>query len=929
MILRPTGNKGELGLSDRGYEYVFSVVMAVYNSEPFLREALDSIVNQNKSSLYRYENGNITEQLIPPDRVCQVIMVDDGSTDGSGKICDEYAEKYEGFTVIHKKNGGVSSARNEGMRHVRGKYMNFLDSDDKLSPGVFTNIYNFFERHYDETDIVTVPLVFFDAVSGPHWQNYKFTSYARIANLYCEYDCPLMFVNASFFKSEYKDRVSFNKNLVCGEDIRFICEIISEKMTLGLMPYCHYKYRRRSVGEESIIQSVKKKRGWYFDYFKHLIFWAVSFSKRKWGYIPAYFQNLLICDLKWRFRDSYEDTARAILTECEYKRYKKLLFGSLRHFDDAYIIRQREIWAEHKCMMLIKKHGKLPRICPTGDDARLMFDNTPFVLLSSCYTKYSFIELGSGRLTVEGVTTVLGILPDERVECVIELSEGDRTVLYECENIPRDTNKYRLDEVMQRGISFRAEIPLSEVKDRARLLLSVRIGDARIVKKDIRYGIFCKVSNEFKNSYFYKDGFAVTCDGYYIDVIKCRGSQRAALEAKYRRELRRSDRLGAKKAAFARFAVMLYKRIFRKPLWIITDRVSRAGDNGEALFRYLKRKRPRGIRFFFAVERGTPDYKRLKPLGSVVDRMSYRYKLLHLAADVIISSHADDGVHNPFFNYFAPYRDMLNSKKLVFLQHGVTKDDMSGWLNRYNKNFSGFVCAAEREAESVLTGDYFYDEKSVWLTGFARFDRLYEGERRYITVMPTWRMYLSRWDSGSVGKWNITDKFMDSEYFRFYNKLLNDERIIMACKRAGYTLAFMPHPNVMPYISLFTRRKDVVFFDVDTEYRDVYAESALVVTDYSSAAFDFAYLYRPVIYTQFDSDEFFSGSHVYTKGYFDYLSDGFGDVTYSYEKAVVKIIECIDNGCTLEDKYRERINNFFAFHDKCSSERIYKKILEL
>ncbi len=928
-ILYPIGNKGELGLSDREYEYVFSLVIAVYNSEPFLRKTLDSVIKQNKSSIYKYENGKRTEQLIPQGRVCQVILVDDGSTDGSGKICDEYAEKYEGFTVIHKKNGGVASARNEGMRYVRGKYMNFLDSDDKFSPGVFTNIYNFFERHYDETDIVTMPLVFFDAVSGPHWQNYKFSSYARVANLYNEYDCPLMFVNASFFKSEYKDKVTFNKKLVCGEDIRFISEIISNKMTLGLVPYCHYKYRRRSVGEESIIQSVKKKRGWYFDYFKHLIFWAVKFSKRKWGYVPSYFQNLLVCDLKWRFRDDYEDTARAVLGECGYKRYKKLLYSSLAAFDDEYIIGQREIFPEHKCMMLIKKHRELPTLAAYNGDARLMFNNTPFVWLSSCYTKYSFIELSSGRLIIEGMTTVLGVSPDEHIGCVIELSEGDRTVFYECESVLRDTNKYRLDEVLQRGISFKAEIPLSEINESAKLLLSLRIGNVRVVKKDIRYGIFCRVSNEFKNSYFYKDGFAISCDRYYINVTRSSGAQRVALEAKYRRELRRSDKLGAKKAAFARFAVSFYKRIFRRPLWIISDRVNRAGDNGEALFRYLMRIKPRGVRFFFAIEKGTPDYERLKPLGNVVDRLSYRYKLLHLASDVIISSHADDGVHNPFLNYFAPYRDILNDKRLVFLQHGVTKDNQSAWLNRYSKNFSGFVTAAEREAESIVNGDYFYDEGSVWLTGFPRFDRLYGGERKYITVMPTWRMYLSHWDRGSVGKWNISERFVESEYFNFYNKLLNDERILSACKRAGYTLAFMPHPNVMPHINVFTKRKDVVFFGVEKEYRDVYAESAAVITDYSSAAFDFAYLYRPVIYTQFDRDEFFSGSHVYTKGYFDYERDGFGEVTYSYEKTVFKILECIECGCKLGEKYRERINNFFAFHDKCNCERIYKRILEL
>ena len=98
------------------YKYVFSVVMAVYNVEDYLREAVESLVNQTIG----FEH-------------IQLILVDDGSTDGSGKICDEYKKKYpSNIVVIHKENEGVSTARNVGLPHVMGKYINFLDSDDTL-----------------------------------------------------------------------------------------------------------------------------------------------------------------------------------------------------------------------------------------------------------------------------------------------------------------------------------------------------------------------------------------------------------------------------------------------------------------------------------------------------------------------------------------------------------------------------------------------------------------------------------------------------------------------------------------------------------------------------------------------------------------------------------------------------------------------------
>lgn len=90
-----------------------SLIIPVYNEAPFLKRCLDSVVNQT-------------------DKSAQVIIVDDGSTDGSAEICDKY--KKCGFEVYHKKNGGVSSARNFGMKKAKGEYITFLDSDDVLLP---------------------------------------------------------------------------------------------------------------------------------------------------------------------------------------------------------------------------------------------------------------------------------------------------------------------------------------------------------------------------------------------------------------------------------------------------------------------------------------------------------------------------------------------------------------------------------------------------------------------------------------------------------------------------------------------------------------------------------------------------------------------------------------------------------------------------
>ena len=90
-----------------------SVIVPVYNVEKYLPRCIDSILNQTFTDF-------------------ELILVDDGSTDNSGQICDTYAEKDSRVKVVHKKNGGVSKARNVGLDNVLGKYITFCDSDNSI-----------------------------------------------------------------------------------------------------------------------------------------------------------------------------------------------------------------------------------------------------------------------------------------------------------------------------------------------------------------------------------------------------------------------------------------------------------------------------------------------------------------------------------------------------------------------------------------------------------------------------------------------------------------------------------------------------------------------------------------------------------------------------------------------------------------------------
>lgn len=107
---------------------LISVIIPVYNVEKYLRRCVESVLNQTYDNL-------------------EIILVDDGSLDKSGIICDEYARKDERVKTIHKKNGGLSSARNAGMKIASGEYMGFIDSDDDIETHMYEKMYDVAEKY--------------------------------------------------------------------------------------------------------------------------------------------------------------------------------------------------------------------------------------------------------------------------------------------------------------------------------------------------------------------------------------------------------------------------------------------------------------------------------------------------------------------------------------------------------------------------------------------------------------------------------------------------------------------------------------------------------------------------------------------------------------------------------------------------------------
>lgn len=346
----------------------------------------------------------------------------------------------------------------------------------------------------------------------------------------------------------------------------------------------------------------------------------------------------------------------------------------------------------------------------------------------------------------------------------------------------------------------------------------------------------------------------------------------------------------------------------KKACWVLHERGTEARDNAYFFYRYLKEKHPEQ-KVYFIIDKNSPDYDKVKedavPFGSLKNYWAIA------KAEKIISTHIFvglPGMNQKLFRFWG-----LN-RKFVFLQHGVIQCDIPP-LHYDQTGIHLFICGAAPEYK-YIEENYGYPLAAVSYTGLARYDMLHDvATKRQILIMPTWRKYITN-----------EENFLSSEYFRQWNHLLMDSRFAEYLEKNDLSAIFYPHYEVQKYLHRFhTGSNRIILADfANFDVQMLLKESKLLVTDYSSVFFDFAYMRKPVVYFQFDQEEFFS-MH-YNRGYFSHQKMGFGPVTESVEATVDAMIQSAEHGFLPTDTYRKRMEQFFPLYDQKNSERIYDAI---
>lgn len=220
---------------------LLSVIVPVYNTRAYLRECFDSLLSQHYSNI-------------------EIVVVDDGSTDGSAELCDEYANHESRVKVYHQQNSGVSSARNLGIEMSHGTYIGFMDSDDRILPDIYTEMINALEK--SKAGLSVSSYTFWYADEGGREENFTHRLQGVVGRneAMCEMLLPKSYRSYLYNKIFLGDilrpdtNLRLNTNLKMMEDMDFMVRYAVNIDKVVFSPQSYYLYRMRSDSASHVLR---------------------------------------------------------------------------------------------------------------------------------------------------------------------------------------------------------------------------------------------------------------------------------------------------------------------------------------------------------------------------------------------------------------------------------------------------------------------------------------------------------------------------------------------------------------------------------------------------------------------------------------------------------------------------------------------------
>ncbi len=813
--------------------------------------------------------NSLINQTLDFKKNIEIIVIDSNSIDNTEEICSEYAEKFPKNIKFIQNDSQI--AKNAGIRNASGRYINFLESNDYISQNTLNSILNFIKNN-PEADLIATPMYYYKNGRKEKYLNCPIKN-TELVNLLKEPSKSQFLGPSTFIKKESIKDCEFSNSF--NENITFLNEILIDNPILGICS--DGSYFIENIEEKVLPTEDVEIDGENYDKFvEENLTSLIAKNKNKFSRIPKFTQYSILNHMHWilSIEKSKEEIDLSPLKE------------TAKIIDDEIILNNELIENDEKILLFILKYGGINEELKE----KLCLDTVSI-------DTYDIIQ---GKLVVLASLTNVS-------KRDVEIFINGQKIKTKNLRFPQK-DKISLGHMYGKDYSFEIEIPLSTSK---KYEIEFKSGNKTLNIDFSRPCNFSKAVGYAKTKHYLS-----TLKDNKITIKKKTTLNWIVQELKTLFNMVKNHEPGFEKAIPFRIAYMItYPFLRNKKIWFYMDRPEESDDNGLHLFKYAVNKDP-DINKYFILSSKNKDFKEIEKIGKIIPYKSLKHRLLGLFAENIITSHPDNEVIYPFWGGYPFFAGLLKSNN-IFLQHGILKDDISSWLNKSNMNLSFFLVSSKKEYDSTFKYPYNYDENVVQMLGLPRYDNLKNVEdRKQIIIMPSWRRNLTR---------KSNEYILETEYYKRFNSLINNKKLIKKARENNYEIIFRPHPKVYNFIDLFDKN-DYVKIDYEkVKYQTLFNNGSLLITDYSSVAFDFAYLYKPVIYYQYGDDYHFNVEN----SFFDYETMGLGEICKDESELVDLIIEYIENDCKIKEKYSKRIQDFFIFTDKNNCKRVHEAIKEV
>ena len=310
-----------------------SVIIPVYNVENYLKKCLDSVISQT------YRN-------------IEIILIDDGSTDTSGKICDEYAKFDSRIVVIHQENKGIGYVRNVGLDKATGVYIAFIDSDDYVEQNMLLNLYNSLKKYDSDIAVCSVWRIEKNGIKERWIDSFEKNVIFRDSNLF------YLFLQRKFgfmlwnklFRAKFFYNIRF-RNKMTAEDLEVLIQIFAKAQSVVYIstPLYYYVKRKDSL-TETCKQKVDNKFNDYFESQKFMFdflkknridaleYFTDHYIKELLGMHQEIIFNNNFSSLKTRIENEIHDNFDVLEKYNKLKFSKKLKFKLMAKFKYLYYL---------------------------------------------------------------------------------------------------------------------------------------------------------------------------------------------------------------------------------------------------------------------------------------------------------------------------------------------------------------------------------------------------------------------------------------------------------------------------------------------------------------------------------------------------------------------------------------------------------------